>query len=224
MKWNCPISTLPFYTPTDFDDATLWLDATVEDSIEVDEFGFVDSWENLLDGSVKLYSENNKPINGASLNGRNAIDFNFGEDEAGNAYYDSMSAKTTGGQDWSALSSDGSIGGSYSDVTIFIVFQVDTNRRTAWPFGTGWGGHFPWSDGRLYHDTPRRVVFTLSTGEEEQPMLFQVKYSNTEKVREFYKNGFTQLTDYRISQTDAWKFTFPKSHWERQTTQLGRSL
>ena len=128
-EMELPDINFTLLSPTDFDDATLWLDATVEDSIEVDEFGFVDSWENLLDGSVKLYSENNKPINGASLNGRNAIDFNFGEDEAGNAYYDSMSAKTTGGQDWSALSSDGSIGGSYSDVTIFIVFQVDTNQR-----------------------------------------------------------------------------------------------
>ena len=203
--------------------ASLWLDAEDTSTVEKDDLDVLISWHNKLNEFVSLIGDAGKtPTHGPFFDGKDAVDFNFGNDSGGNSYYDSLRAVDQNGENWSALSADGSTGGQYDDVSIFIVFQVDSKQRTSWPFGTGWNGHFPWNNNSIYHDTPNRVSFSL--GGVQEPMLLNTYYSNTEGFRKFYKNGFELLTDYRVSKTSAGQFKFPHSTYNTSDYTVGEIL
>ena len=103
----------------------------------------IETWTNKVDPTVKLHAHssfkpNLEPNTDGKYNNLPVINF---DGATGN--YDRFSAKKNGSTNWSALSEDGSVSGTYSGVSFFIVIQQDTLLRTTWPFGLNWEGISP---------------------------------------------------------------------------------
>jgi len=110
-----------------------WFDASDMDSLTTDLSGnTVMSWGNQVDSSVAMVAGNKPPSSGTYLNGLHALFFDRNE---------TMVSKK-GDDVWSPWTSDGSIAGTYTDGSFFLVFRTYENQRTSLPnLGNWWGGH-----------------------------------------------------------------------------------
>ena len=170
---------------SEFPGITLWLDATDPSTIVTGTGNEVNTWANKINTSVKMHSHStNKPDTGESINGLNAIGFDKRSDH--NMEY--MDAKKNGSTNWTPATPDGAITGKLNDMWMFMAVRLDTRRRSTFPFGFGWGDHFPWSNGHVYwkHESARP---TFSMGANGTTMVLTMIHSLTNGKQQAYKNG-----------------------------------
>ena len=188
-----------------------WFDASDMDSLTTDLSGnTVLSWENQVDSSVAMVAGNKPPSAGTYLNGLHALFFDRNE---------TMSSKK-GDDVWSPWTSDGSIAGSFTDGSFFLVFRTYENQRTSLPnLGNWWSGHLPWSDGRIYWDIRKsgevnRIHASLTSGYEN--MVVSFNQSVTDSSRQFFKNGKLTVSGSPVATTVLSPVHFPSTYEEPQ--------
>ena len=188
-----------------------WFDASDMDSLTTDLSGnTVLSWENQVDSSVAMVAGNKPPSSGTYLNGLHALFFDRNE---------TMSSKK-GDDVWSPWTLDGSIAGSFSDGSFFLVFRIYEIQRTSLPnLGNWWGGHLPWSDGRVYWDIwkggeTNRIHASLTSGHEN--MVVSFNQSVTDSSRQFFKNGKLTASGSPVATTVLSPVHFPSTNYEPQ--------
>jgi hypothetical protein len=205
-----------FADPSNISGLNAWFDASDLSTIVTQEgSNDVVTWANKLDASVKMHGSSQKPNTGASINGLNALNFDFNS-----SGYERMFAYKNLTNPWSAASMDGNVSGTYQDVAVFILYQIDHYYPNAMPFGLGWNGHFSWGSngggggvgtvGSFYLDTPSRISTDLSSAGATQ--VVSINYSNTESERAIYHNGILKSISSNVSVRDAEQFNFPNSH------------
>ena len=205
-----------FADPSNISGLTAWFDASDLSTIVTEEGSSdVVTWANKLDSSVKMHGSTQKPNTGASINGLNALNFDFNS-----SGYERMFAYKNLTSPWSAVSLDGNVSGTYQDVAVFILYQIDHFYPNAMPFGFGWNGHFSWGSngggggvgtvGSFYLDTPSRINMELSSAGSTQ--VVSINYSNTKSERAIYHNGTLKASSSNVSVRDAEQFNFPNSH------------
>ena len=195
-----------------------WFDASDISTIVTEEGSSdVITWANKLDASVKMHGSTQKPNTGASINGLNALNFDFNS-----SGYERMFAYKNLTSPWSAASIDGNASGTYQDVAVFILYQIDHYYPNAMPFGLGWNGHFIWGHdgggggvgtlGSFYLDTPSRSRISMGLSSAGTTQVVSINYSNTKSERAIYHNGILKNSSSSITVTNAEQFNFPNSH------------
>ena len=194
-----------------FSNVTLWLDANDTSTIStVTGSTDIETWTNKVDSTVKMHGHaTNKPANGDSINGLNAIQFAKRSDNN----MEHMFAKKNGTTNWNPAGINGTVSGKVQDVAIFLSARLDTIRRSTFAFGMGWGDHFPWENGQVfwnYSDARANV----SIGSNGSTMVLALCYSKTNGKQEIFLNGTSILdkprtNDYGTGEM-SW-FTFPSS-------------
>ncbi|HAF57960.1 MAG TPA: hypothetical protein DCL00_00045, partial [Opitutae bacterium] len=164
---------------------TLWLDAsdssTITKRIGSDD---IENWHNKINPAVVLKSINRSPPSfDETINGKTAvlIDEDNGNIERITAYLN--------GARWNPAGVNGQASGPLSDVFVMLVWRVDQNGRTMFPFNWGMGDHFPWDNGWLfwrYSGNNRTQVHLANNGET---LLTALEYSVTQGTQKAYKNG-----------------------------------
>ena len=197
-------------TPDQVEGVTMWLDASDPDSITLATGNEIDSITNKVNSAVSLYGHStNKPDTGGLINGINAIDFDKRSD-------DNMEGITAyeGGrnnQTWTPATEDGRPG-EVRDVFVIMVARLDTQLRNSFPFGFGWGDHFPWINGNIFwwFSDNRKSASMIKAGETA---LLGLRFSVTEGFQSVFKNGVSILSGPRSSPTNAGgSFFFPANN------------
>ena len=100
---------------------TLWVDANDTSTIVTDAgTNELVSWANKTDPAIKLHSGAHKPNSGASINGSNAINFDYSPNK------EQIFAKKNGTIDWNPAGVNGATTGTVSDIAVFMALQADT--------------------------------------------------------------------------------------------------
>ena len=169
---------------SEFPGITLWLDATDSGTIVTGTGNEVNTWENKIDKSVKMTSHStNKPDTDESINGLNALGFDKRSDN--NMEY--MDAKKNG-SNWTPATSNGAISGKVQNLVLIMAARMDTRRKSYFPFGFGWGDHFPWNNGHVYwkHESSRP---TFSIGANGTTFVLSMVHSKSLGKQLAYMNG-----------------------------------
>jgi hypothetical protein len=169
---------------SEFPGITLWLDATDSGTIVTGTGNEVNTWANKIDTSVKMTSHStNKPDTGESINGLNALGFDKRSDN--NMEY--MDAKKNG-SNWTPATSNGAISGKVQNLVLMMAARMDTRRKSYFPFGFGWGDHFPWNNGNVYwkHESSRP---TFSIGANGTTFVLSMVHSKSLGKQLAYMNG-----------------------------------
>ena len=169
---------------SEFPGITLWLDATDSGTIVTGTGNEVNTWANKIDTSVKMTSHStNKPDTGESINGLNALGFDKRSDN--NMEY--MDAKKNG-SNWTPATSNGAISGKVQNLVLIMAARMDTRRKSYFPFGFGWGDHFPWNNGNVYwkHESSRP---TFSIGANGTTFVLSMVHSKSLGKQLAYMNG-----------------------------------
>ena len=170
---------------SEFPGITLWLDAADTNTIVTGTGNEVNTWANKIDTTVKMHSHSTyKPDTGASINGLNAITY----DKRATNQMEYMDAKKNGSTNWTPATANGAISGKVQNLVIFLAVRMDVRRRSAFPFGFGWGDHFPWSNGNVYwkHESSRP---TFSIGGNGTTCVITMVHSKSLGKQLAYKNG-----------------------------------
>ena len=197
-------------TPDQVEGVTMWLDASDPDSITLATGNEIDSISNKVNGAVSLYGHStNKPDTGGEINGINAIDF----DKRSDNNIEKITAYEGGrnNQTWTPATADGRPG-EVRDVFVIMVARLDTQLRNTFPFGFGWGDHFPWINGNIFwwFSDNRKSASMIKAGETA---LLGLRFSVTEGFQSVFKNGVSILSGPRSSPTNAaGSFFFPATH------------
>ena len=157
-----------------------------------------------------MHSATYKPDTGASINGLNAITY----DKRADNQMEYMNAKKNGSTNWTPATSNGAISGKVQNLVIFLAVRMDVRRRSAFPFGFGWGDHFPWSNGSVYwkHESSRP---TFSIGGNGTTCVITMVHSKSLGKQLAYKNGAKvydgpRTNDNQLSNMGV--FTWPSSN------------
>ena len=170
---------------SEFPGITLWLDAADTNTIVTGTGNEVNTWANKIDTTVKMHSHSTyKPDTGASINGLNAITY----DKRATNQMEYMDAKKNGSTNWTPATSNGAISGKVQNLVIFLAVRMDVRRRSTFPFGFGWGDHFPWNNGNVYwkHESSRP---TFSIGGSGTTCVITMVHSKSLGKQLAYKNG-----------------------------------
>ena len=170
---------------SEFPGITLWLDAADTNTIVTGTGNEVNTWANKIDTTVKMHSHSTyKPDTGASINGLNAITY----DKRATNQMEYMDAKKNGSTNWTPATSNGAISGKVQNLVIFLAVRMDVRRRSHFPFGFGWGDHFPWNNGNVYwkHESSRP---TFSIGGSGTTCVITMVHSKSLGKQLAYKNG-----------------------------------
>ena len=191
---------------SEFPGLTLWVDGADTTSItKVSGSNEVSTWADKIDSTIKLHGHStNKPDTGASINGLNAITF----DKRSNSNMEHVFAKK-GNANWNPAGSNGAATGSISDVVVILVGQLDTIRRSNFPFNFGWGDHLPWSNGYTYwnFDGGRHQV---KVADANVPFMLCYDFSVTKGRQIIFKDGTSIFNKPRTSVTNiGGAFKFP---------------
>ena len=192
---------------------TLWVDADDTSTIVTDAgTNELVSWANKTDPAIKLHSGAHRPNSGASINGLNAINFDYSPNK------EQIFAKKNGTIDWNPAGVNGATTGTVSDIAVFMALQADTLQRTNMPFNFGWGDHFPWSNGHIYwHFSDNRKSTSLFTA--NTPLVVCLYFSVSEQTQTVFKNGNQALTGPRTTETNiGGRFFFPNTSWSPDYT------
>jgi hypothetical protein len=188
-----------------------WFDASDMDSLTTDLSGnTVLSWGNQVDSSVAMVAGNKPPSSGTYLNGLHALFFDRNE---------TMVSKK-GDDVWSPWTSDGSLAGSFTDGSFFLVFRTYEVQRTSLPnLGNWWGGHMPWTGGGIFWDIHKggeinRIWGSLTSGHENMVVSFY--HSVTDSSRQFFKNGKLLVSGSPVATTVLSPVHFPSTYEEPQ--------
>ena len=152
-----------------FDGLTAWFDASDSSTLsKIENSNQVRSWDNKIDPSVKMYAEvGREPNHEGTINGNPALSF-----EKNGVVMEKMATYKNGDSPWNPAGVNGKITGSNGNLAIFLVHQSKAKKRSGMPFNFGWGGHFFWSDNRLYWD-----IRTGSNGNRlNTPLSFDVPF------------------------------------------------
>jgi len=189
-----------------------WFDASDLDSLTTDLSGnTVFSWSNQVDAQVKLSNPRNGPSTGAYINGVHALFFDKNE---------SLTSQKND-EPWSPWSADGSIAGSFTDGSFFLVLRTFEVQRTSLPvLGNGWSGHLPWIGGGFFWDIwkngePNRIAISPFT-EGNESMVVTFFHSKTDARREFFKNGKSLITGSPFEIAVESPITCPSTNFEPQ--------
>ncbi|MEL0099785.1 MAG: fibronectin type III domain-containing protein, partial [Opitutae bacterium] len=170
---------------TEFPGITLWLDAADSSTIVTGTGNEVNTWANKIDSAVKMHSHStNKPDTGASINGLNALDF----DKRSTNNIEYMDAKKNGSTNWTPATSNGAISGKVQNVVLLMACRLDIRRMSHFPFGFGWGDHFPWNNGHVFwkDEDNRPTCFLANNGDT---FVVTLIHSLTKGKQQLYRNG-----------------------------------
>jgi len=178
-----------YFTPISVSGMKLWVDASDTSTIStVNGSNDVETWTNKIGETVKLYGHTtNKPSTGSSINGLNAIEF----DKRSDNNMEHFTAKKNNSTDWNPAGTDGTVSGKVQDVALLMIARLDTARRSGFPFGMGWGDHFPWTGGIIWKYSDASSYAAI--GSNGTVMLITMRYSK------LIKNRKSSLTEHLFS-------------------------
>jgi len=196
------------FHPSKIDGLTAWFDASDVSTISTySDSSQLYTWRNKVDPNTYLRPNHGRePDANATINGLNAISFQKNDQQM------EFVKGWKNHEVWNPAGENGKTSGANDDAAIFLIHQSKVNKRSAMPFGFGWGGHFLWHQS-IYFDPDRIYTDGIQVGKTHLIALYNSKTSNQ---RGIWVDGNLRVSRSPVSRNITGAFFFPDNFNESQ--------